>query len=148
MSDPIHAAALFKLAEADFVACRAMIDTPEPSPFSDEIIGFHAQQAVEKALKTWTAALGYPYRRTHDLMRLLTDLTSFGEDVSAYVELVDLDPFAVQFRYVMPSAEERKLERRMLIREVGGLLARVRGILTPSADPPAADAPAAPASEE
>jgi hypothetical protein len=37
----------------------------------DELIGFHAQQAVEKLLKAWLAHLGVDYPRTHSLGTLV-----------------------------------------------------------------------------
>ena len=35
--------------------------------FPDEIFGFHAQQAVEKALKSWLASLGVLFPKTHGI---------------------------------------------------------------------------------
>jgi len=37
----------------------------------DEIIGFHAQQAAEKLLKSLLMARNIPYRKTHDLRELI-----------------------------------------------------------------------------
>jgi HEPN domain-containing protein len=67
---------------------------------SDEQVGFHAQQAVEKAIKSVLARRGIPFRRTHDLAELieLLDRASipFPADLRACVALT---PFAVQYRY-------------------------------------------------
>ena len=41
--------------------------------FDDEIFGFHAQQAVEKALKAWLTEVGVTYPLTHDLSLLLAN---------------------------------------------------------------------------
>jgi HEPN domain-containing protein len=67
---------------------------------SDEQVGFHAQQAVEKAIKSVLARRGVPFRRTHDIEELieLVDRASipFPADLRASA---DLTPFAVQYRY-------------------------------------------------
>jgi hypothetical protein len=46
---------LLLMAGKDFDAMRGMVGCPL---FADEIFGFHAQQAIEKALKAWLAARG------------------------------------------------------------------------------------------
>lgn len=38
---------------------------------SDEVLGFHAQQAIEKLLKAVLTEGGIPFRRTHDLTELI-----------------------------------------------------------------------------
>ena len=38
---------------------------------SDEVLGFHVQQAAEKSLKAWLALLGETYPLTHNLDTLL-----------------------------------------------------------------------------
>jgi HEPN domain-containing protein len=55
MSDLDHARLLLTMAEKDLRAIRGMVD---PMIFADEIIGFHAQQAIEKALKALITFLG------------------------------------------------------------------------------------------
>lgn len=58
-----EACLLLAAANRDFRALRGMTDS---SVFADEIFGFHAQQAAEKALKAWLAVLDVEYPRTHD----------------------------------------------------------------------------------
>ncbi len=61
MSDFEHARSLLRMAQRDLNALRGMIN-PAVDPtqvfFSDEVFGFHAQQAAEKSLKAWIASLG------------------------------------------------------------------------------------------
>lgn len=47
-------------AQRDLRALAGMLDS---QTFADEIFGFHVQQAAEKVLKAWIAALGevYPF---------------------------------------------------------------------------------------
>lgn len=67
--------------------------------FPDEIFGFHAQQAVEKALKAWLAVLGVQFPKTHDLKLLLDLLGERGVPTEGLQSFVDLNAFAVQYRY-------------------------------------------------
>lgn len=64
MSDTRQARELAKAAERDISALHGMGNA---AVFSDEIFGFHAQQAVEKLFKAWLALLGDSYPRIHDL---------------------------------------------------------------------------------
>ena len=87
---------LLSSAEKDLKAIRNMTD---PDLFADEVFGFHAQQAIEKTLKAWIALLGGEYPFIHDLDALLNALKKLGADVDALRGLVELNAFAVQFRY-------------------------------------------------
>lgn len=69
MAMPEHAASMLQMARRDHDALAAMVDLPQ---VADSIYGFHAQQAVEKALKAWLALRGLQYPLTHDLPRLLS----------------------------------------------------------------------------
>ena len=63
-----QAVVLARKAEADATAARQLAGNPE---ITDEIVGFHAQQAVEKWLKALMAARGLPEARIHDIGRLV-----------------------------------------------------------------------------
>ncbi len=52
----------------------------------DAIFGFHAQQAVEKALKAWLNVLGHEHPFTHDLSHLLSELDGLGHETGLYEE--------------------------------------------------------------
>jgi HEPN domain-containing protein len=52
---------LLILARQDLRAAELLCDQPD---VGDGIVGFHAQQAVEKLLKAWLASLGIAYPRT------------------------------------------------------------------------------------
>ncbi len=67
---------------------------------SDAILGFHAQQAVEKLIKALLAQLNVPFELTHNLGRLQTALVSAGESLPATpIPLDQLSDFAVVYRY-------------------------------------------------
>lgn len=46
-----HANKMLRMSTKDFNALTGMLNHPEH--FSDEVFGFHAQQAIEKASKAW-----------------------------------------------------------------------------------------------
>lgn len=71
-----------------------------PNPeISDEIVGFHAQQAIEKWLKAVMALHGLDEARIHDLGRLLEILSDAGIDLPGDADrLDDLSIYAVPLR--------------------------------------------------
>ena len=98
----------------------------DPAVFAEEIFGFHAQQAVEKAIKAWLSLAGREYPRTHDLEALLFLLEESGVEVPKDAwELIDLSDFAVQLRYESYEYDEEPLDRPMLVRRVESVIERV-----------------------
>ncbi len=55
-------------AASDLLVVQKLVPDPE---VSDDPIGFHAQQAVEKALKVALTLIGVDFPKTHDLDFLL-----------------------------------------------------------------------------
>jgi HEPN domain-containing protein len=67
---------------------------------SDEIFGFHCQQATEKLLKALLSAKQVRFGKTHDLLELIGLAQKSGPEFPK--DLADLDslnPFAVEYRY-------------------------------------------------
>lgn len=88
---------LARKAEDDAKAMRLLVPNPE---ISDEIVGFHAQQAIEKWLKAVMALHGLEEARIHDLGRLLEILGEAGVDLPPAADrLDDLSIYAVPLRY-------------------------------------------------
>lgn len=83
-------------ARNDAFALRKLADDPR---VADEIVGFHAQQVVEKAFKAVleTRAVDYPY--THDLGRLFKLLEGSGAAPPGRDDALELIPWAAEFRY-------------------------------------------------
>ena len=84
-------------AASDLSAARTLAADADQQ---DDVVGFHAQQAVEKSLKAVLAVRGFEIARTHDL-ELLTRLVARGPD-ELPDELGDakqLSPWAVATRY-------------------------------------------------
>ena len=113
---------LLAAARKDWYALHGMADG---EVFADEIFGFHAQQAVEKALKAWLSLLGVEYPKTHDLTLLLNDLQAHGEDVESLQDFVEFNPYAVQFRYDAFDELGIPLDRKAVTIRIGQLLQRV-----------------------
>ena len=124
MKDIEQIAVLLGAAERDFSALRAMGENPD---FADEIFGFHAQQAAEKAFKAWLAILGEDYPLTHDLVRLIKMLMERSTDAEHYKPLADYGPYAVQFRYLV-DPDVKPLDRKAALEHLGELMGHVRSM--------------------
>jgi len=126
MSDRDHSRYMLELAEKDLAALKGMLDV---NVFADEIFGFHAQQAVEKSFKSWISYLEEEYPLIHDLSVLLSKLANHDCDVSDLWDLVELNAFAVQFRYESFESTEEPLDRQDLIKKVQHLFDKVKAII-------------------
>ena len=92
-----EAARLLRLARRDQAACNALLGAPGVAV---AVAFFHAQQAVEKALKAVMCLRGLEYRRTHDLEELAGQLADANcQPTVEEAELRLLTPYAVEYRY-------------------------------------------------
>jgi HEPN domain-containing protein len=73
---------LLRKARGDLSVARLIAADPDPH---DDAIGFHAQQAVEKAIKAVLAFRQAPAPRTHDLTYLVELLGAHGIEVPAAI---------------------------------------------------------------
>lgn len=100
MSTPEHrevSQLLLQKAREDLSAAQALIATKDQA---DHVIGFHLQQAVEKALKAALAERMIEIPRTHDLGYLAELLENLEIEVPEVVASSDwLTPWGVLFRY-------------------------------------------------
>ena len=129
MKDPEHGRLMLAMAEKDLKALKAMTDLDS---FSDEIFGFHAQQAVEKALKAWLSATGIKYPKIHDLEQLVELLKTNNVAMPvAFADLADLTDYSVIFRYEMIEKMQDPLDRKSTIEKVEALHQHVRALLPP-----------------
>jgi len=88
---------------------------------SDEIVGFHCQQAAEKLLKAWLTQRAQPFPRTHNLLTLLELVEAAGGKPPPDLQEVDtLTPYGVFLRYDEPAADA-VLERERALELVRGL---------------------------
>ena len=127
-ADHEEARVLLLAARKDWQALGGMGNS---SIFAEEIFGFHAQQAVEKALKAWLALSGVEYPRTHDISLLLSVLRVQGHAVDEYYDLLEFNAYAVQFRYEAFTEIGEPLRRRKVTQRVGALLRHVEDLVDP-----------------
>jgi len=111
---------LLASAAKDQVAAAKYADDAD---VSNEIVGFHVQQAAEKMLKAVLAAAGAAFPRTHDLTLLIDLLAASGIALPAGLNAVrQFTPFAVDYRYPPPPPAPVTLDRA----EAVGLVERLR----------------------
>jgi HEPN domain-containing protein len=100
-----YAELLLRRANGDLQACRIL---SHDADIDDNIVGFHAQQAVEKAMKVVLVIADADLPLTHDLKFLLRQLREIGaeppDDIS---ETSWLTPWAAELRYDEPIALDR-----------------------------------------
>ena len=125
-SDRDHALLLLELVGKDHKALSNMRDG---EAFEEEIFGFHAQQVVEKSLKSRIAAMGLAYPKSHDVSVLITILEGAGADLSGFPDLEDFSIYAVQYRYEAYDQSEDKLDRQETIAATGILIDHVREVI-------------------
>ena len=94
-------------------------------------LGFHAQQAAEKALKAALSSRSIRYPRTHDLTALLDLAREHGMALPPDAGLLSaLTPFGVEQRYPAegPTSLPEGLGVPQLLEVVEGMLAWAQGI--------------------
>ncbi|RLD94423.1 MAG: hypothetical protein DRI93_03945 [Aquificota bacterium] len=94
---------LLILALENLKAAKILASSGQVNP---RMVGFHLQQAAEKALKAWLDSLGSEYLKTRDLASLLEELEDQNQDVKDFWPLVELTPFAAHLRHQYLEEEE------------------------------------------
>jgi HEPN domain-containing protein len=103
------------LADRDIRAFRKLSDDLQ---IDDEIVGFHAQQAVEKCLKAVLAKHRVEVPKTHDLQILIELLAQNNLPGPPLREGIDtLGPFAVELRYDLMVTEPLDREQARKVTE-------------------------------
>ena len=102
-----------------------------------EPIGFHAQQALENALKGWSSALNDEYGNTHDLANLAAIVRNHPDEneSDAGERLFWLTEYAVTYRYAgaVIEMDDRHELFRIVSETVSAIIGRIE-LLTESAD--------------
>lgn len=84
-------------AGADLQASAVLLRLEQEDFF---IPAFHAQQAAEKYLKAFLVRHQIPFRKTHDLQRLLALVAEVAPELSDELASASLlTPFGTEFRY-------------------------------------------------
>jgi HEPN domain-containing protein len=106
---------LLQKARQDLALVRKIADD---ETIADDILGFHIQQATEKAIKAALTRLGVQYEYTHDLSLLYRQCVEAGMVPPATLDTVEaLGPFAVQFRYTLYTDLDLDREAGILLAE-------------------------------
>jgi HEPN domain-containing protein len=101
-----YADVLLRRSQGDLHACRLLAGDAD---IDDSIVGFHAQQAVEKAIKTALVLAETELPRTHDLELLVELAQASGIDVPDELASVEwLTPWAAELRYDEPAPLDRE----------------------------------------
>ena len=96
-----YAEHLLRRARDDQHVLELLVNDPDAATWT---VGFHAQQAVEKAIKAVLSASGTEYPRTHNLVVLMGLLE--GSRPPDAGELPRLTPYGVLMRYDAPTTDE------------------------------------------
>lgn len=83
-------------AKEDLDAAKKLAGSAD---FSEEIVLFHCQQAIEKALKAFLDANGIVYPKTHDLELLLSLCIKKDASFNQISNITAFTPYAVEIRY-------------------------------------------------
>jgi len=97
MAEPTMAGEMLVAARRDAAAYQALVDN---AAIHDCILGFHAQQVVEKALKAVLFKHAVFVPRTHNIAQLLDVIEDAAIAAPPHAGEIDaLNPYAVQARY-------------------------------------------------
>ncbi len=125
---PEEAEVLYRLAKQDRLAFQTLWAN---QAIELRIVGFHAQQAVEKLLKAVLVASGAIFPPTHNLLKLADLLEE--QKISfpmSLITLANLNPYAVVFRY--DDREIHTLDRRGVAEIVDVVFAWADSLLSQS----------------
>jgi HEPN domain-containing protein len=121
---------LLDAARQDEAACAVL---SMASGMGDALVGFHAQQAVEKSLKAVLSANTVEFRRTHDLVTLLDLLADNNLPAPPGADWIDeLNPYAVEARY--GTIEPEGLDRQRAVQVVGKIVEWAAGAIARAGD--------------
>jgi HEPN domain-containing protein len=117
-----YADVLLRKAEGDLAAVRTLIVREE---IPDDIVGFHAQQAAEKAAKAVLTLRGVDYPRTHDVHYLADQLRELeGGRPREIADAAWLTAWATEFRYADPPPPALNREEALASAEAAVVWAR------------------------
>jgi HEPN domain-containing protein len=124
---------LLGLARDDDFAARSLLPV---KGVADAILGFHAQQAVEKSLKAALASSDVQFPYTHDLDGLIELCRDHGVEVPDALEDADqLSPYGVRMRY--GASHEMRLDRDQALGWSAAAVEWARGIVEAHDEQPA-----------
>jgi HEPN domain-containing protein len=122
---------LARRAVGDLKVARKLCPDPE---IDESAVGFHAQQAIEKALKVALTLAGADFPKTHDLEFLIGLARRHSIDVPEEVaEAGWLTPWGTDFRY--DDEPLHSLDRSVAVELASSAVAWCEKLLTDAQDP-------------
>lgn len=116
---------LARLAQIDPETAEKLAPDPE---MDDRPVGFHAQQAVEKAVKVALTLEGVDFPKTHDLEYLIALAGKHSITMEPELESASwLTPWAAEFRY--DDAPIETLDRKRAIAVADAAVSWCRGLI-------------------
>lgn len=110
------ASALIEKAAGDEAGLRVLAENYD---VPDHVVGFLAQQAVEKALKAVLLVRDVPFERKHDIEYLCGLIEDAGLNLPPDLSAASaLTPWAVEFRYADPYDDAPPLDRAEALKMV------------------------------
>jgi len=83
-------------SDSDLLTCERLLSFEEPT--ADTIL-FHAQQAVEKALKGYLIDKQIEFPKTHDLRYLLQLARKHDDAFTSLKDIASMNAYAIETRY-------------------------------------------------
>ena len=121
-----------RLAEIDLATAEKLAPDPE---MDDRPVGFHSQQAVEKAMKVALMLEGVDFPKTHDLEYLIVLAEKHSVALEPQVKSASwLTPWAAEFRY--DDAPIETLDRARAIGVANAAVSWCQGLLANLVDAP------------
>ena len=122
---------LARLARIDLATTEKLAPDPE---MDDRPVGFHAQQAVEKAVKVALTLEGIDFPKTHDLEFLITLAGKHSIALDPEFESASwLTPWAAEFRY--DDAPIETLDRKRAIAAANAAVSWCQELIANLAEP-------------
>ena len=119
-----------RFAGEDLKAARKLCGDPDMLP---NIVGFHAQQAVEKSIKALLIHAGIRFPFTHDLTELFELYVSLGRPLPFDPAKMDeLTPYAAQRRYPGYVHQPGVREQQRLLALAEEVFAWAKSVVSPT----------------
>ncbi len=114
-------------AEIDLNAAEKLCSFPD---ILTDIVCFHCQQSVEKALKGFLISRSKEIGKIHDLVLLIEECSECDPSFQAYLnECSELNSYAVDVRYPGPNDSCTEDEARKALKFAVTIVAKVKGII-------------------
>jgi HEPN domain-containing protein len=114
-------------AETDLTAAERLCSFPD---ILADVVCFHCQQSVEKALKGFLISKGKEIGKTHDLVLLIEESLVWEPSFRVYLkECAELNNYAVEARYPGPGDTYNEEDARKALESARRIVARVKSIL-------------------